>query len=223
MSDSPDNPAPDTLPGPVWAVGVGGGLRAAPSRRPASARQPPISSLNAPAVARYAISTGMVNNPGLPHGPFIFDRHGVNTQVRAQFPVHFNKDDAGVFRCASTDNHVRRYRHNLRYLDTVMGELVGALKDAGRFDETLLILTADHNWRVDPQFAHFYTEQGLALGQFTALDPMPHELTHVPLIIKRPRQTRPEIITEAFRLVDLQNVIGPAATTLDRTARVGNP
>jgi len=66
------------------------------------------------------------------------------------------------------------YIGNLGYMDLLLGELVADLRRAGKFDSSWLIVTSDHTWRDDPRFLE---------------KPAEERLTHVPLLIKKPRQT----------------------------------
>ncbi len=94
----------------------------------------------------------------LPHTPNIFAPDGTLLSPRA---TGWSMNDAVG------------YERNLLFLDHRIGELVRILEDAGRYDDALLILTSDHSWRYDPARA---PESGE--GAYT----------HVPLLIKLPKQ-----------------------------------
>ena len=73
---------------------------------------------------------------------------------------------------------VNRYDANLRYADELVGGLIGELRDAGVFDNTLLIVTADH---------------GEAFGEhgYNWHVPCPYdEALHIPLIVRLPGNGR---------------------------------
>jgi hypothetical protein len=117
----------------------------------------------------------------VPHRPFVFDGSGVRDT-----PILDKRSEEG-------------YAGNLAYMDVLVGEVIEALRQAGRFNRSWLILASDHTWRVDPQLAS---------------DPSQEELTHVPLIIKRPWQDTRRIITEPFTTTAL------GKTVFDATAAV---
>lgn len=94
------------------------------------------------------------------------------------------------------------YEGNLAYTDVLVGELIETLQRRGKFDRSCLILTSDHAWRVDP-----------ALPQ----DPSNEELTHVPLMIKRPWQHAARSIPERFATMTLGEAVFD--TAVGRQAR----
>ncbi len=73
----------------------------------------------------------------LPHYPFVWDVDGLQPDL-AHRPIHAVMTDPDG------------YTANLRYMDTILGLLVARLKDAGLWDSTLLVVTSDHGWRLDP-------------------------------------------------------------------------
>ena len=46
---------------------------------------------------------------------------------------------------------VQDYQRHLRYQDKLVGQIVEHLKATGKYDDALIVLTADHGWREDPQ------------------------------------------------------------------------
>jgi arylsulfatase A-like enzyme len=75
------------------------------------------------------------------------------------------------------------YEAKLRWLDEeVMRPLIQTLKDAGRYDDTLVLITADHG-------EELYEHGGLAHGHA-----LWNELIHVPLIVKYPKGSKPDEI-----------------------------
>jgi choline-sulfatase len=85
----------------------------------------------------------------------------------------------------------------LRYQDERLGDLIETLEAAGRYDETLLVVCADH---------------GKTLGEYDRDGTPPHYLrrlnTRVPLVVKYPGQRtgrrveRPVELTRLFGLID---------------------
>jgi len=90
------------------------------------------------------------------------------------------------------------YAGNLAYTDKLIGELVETLRQTGKFDRSWLILTSDHSWRVDPRLP---------------AEPSQAELTHVPLLIKRPRHDVPQVTTEPFTTTALGETVFGAILT----------
>lgn len=142
----------------------------------------------------------------VPHGPYLFTRQGFDPAVKERWPLDFVSKGKDDFRRPDAANHIARYRGNLHYLDTLLGELVSALRSARRFDGSLLIVTADHSWRVDPRLDEMCMEHDKPLGGVAYLDPTPKELTHVPLIVKFPRQSTGEEVMEPFQINNLSSV-----------------
>ena len=67
-----------------------------------------------------------------------------------------------------------RYAHEVRALDSAVGELLDALKERGLYEDTIILFTADH---------------GEGLGEHGTIGHVQHlhrELLHVPLILKLP-------------------------------------
>jgi arylsulfatase A-like enzyme len=83
------------------------------------------------------------------------------------------------------------YDAEIAFADALVGEILATLRRAGVYDETMIIVTADHG-------EHF-GEHGRAYHQFSLFD----ELLHVPLIIKRPRSEERHRHDELVSLVDL--------------------
>jgi choline-sulfatase len=88
------------------------------------------------------------------------------------------------------------YDASLRYEDGKLGELLDALRRAGTFDDTLIIVCADH---------------GKTLGEFDRTESPPHYIRdlnlNVPLVVKRPGQETAERITTPFELHRLFDVV----------------
>ncbi|TYT63477.1 sulfatase [Natrialba swarupiae] len=103
------------------------------------------------------------------------------------------------------------YDASARYQDSKVEELFGLLQTEGLFDETLVIVCADH---------------GKTLGDYPRDEHPPHYLRdinlNVPLWIKRPGQREGERIGEPFELVSLFDVVRdgdpPAGTHTCETA-----
>lgn len=104
----------------------------------------------------------------------------------------------GVRQITSTErDHLRsQYDGGIAYLDSQIGDLVAHLKQADLYDNTLLIVTADH---------------GEALGEknlveYSVTSIYQHHI-HVPLIVKYPRQTAARVIDDVVTQVDVMPTV----------------
>lgn len=78
------------------------------------------------------------------------------------------------------------YLNSLYYLDSLIGQFIRALKSAGQYDESWIILTGDHGEE--------FNESGLGLwGHGSSFSQWQ---TATPLVIKRPQQSEREIVTK---------------------------
>jgi len=127
----------------------------------------------------------------VPHWPFVYDRDGFNPNAPSENPLHFGLSRDGDGGSPKPEHYIARYTDNLRYTDTLIGELIESVTSAGRFASSTIVLTSDHSWRDDPDLDD---------------DPEMIQLTHVPLIIKHAHQSEPTEIDSPFSLVDLGNV-----------------
>ena len=88
--------------------------------------------------------------------------------------------------------HVRAiYDSNVSYQDEVLGKLIAKLEEAGIWDKTMLIITADHG---DEQW-----EDG-RVGHGSSTRDM---LVHVPLLVRYPAMIKPGKYTEGTELIDV--------------------
>lgn len=116
----------------------------------------------------------------LPHPPFIFDSAGTFL---------------GAYQGQRKPDDTLGYHRNLQFSDKLLGEIVGTLDGAGRLDQSLLIVTSDHSWRMDPD------------SSFTS---RPDADLRVPLLIKWPGQERPIVSDERFCQLGLWPVLEAA-------------
>lgn len=102
-----------------------------------------------------------------PHYPYIWNRQG-------RKPGRISAD-------AAREHTVDNYMDNLAYTDRIIGEICQTLRQCGRWDDSVIVFTSDHNWRFDP-------DQPESRADLEDPDPT-SEWKHVPLIIKYPGQT----------------------------------
>ncbi|MBI4580963.1 MAG: sulfatase-like hydrolase/transferase [Planctomycetes bacterium] len=90
------------------------------------------------------------------------------------------------------DGDLKQYERNLAAMDVLVGEFTDALRAAGKYDAAAIVLTADHSWRSDPDWT-----TGRRRGA----------LTHVPLLVKAPRQQHAASVDARFETKDLGRLI----------------
>lgn len=136
-------------------------------------------------LAAHPANTLGVFHYGWPHYPYIWTRSGrITTKISAQ--------DAKV-------HSLSNYQNNLEYMDVAMAEIFLTLNSTGRWQDSLVIFTSDHNWRFDPELPKSWSNLE---------DPLPTSpWKHVPLIIKYPGQTQPDQESRAVSLAHLQYII----------------
>ncbi len=86
---------------------------------------------------------------------------------------------------------VNLYDANLRFADWAVGELVRLLREAGVFDETVLVVTSDHG-EAFGEHGYLWHERGVY-----------DELLHVPLLIRLPGGAGAHEITGLTQAIDL--------------------
>lgn len=90
-----------------------------------------------------------------------------------------------------------RYRANIKYVDAAVGALFTRLKSAGLYNESMIVLTADHG---DAFFKH---------GRFGHNTDLYDDMVRIPLIIKFPntQKVRPARRTSLTETIDLMPTI----------------
>jgi arylsulfatase A-like enzyme len=90
---------------------------------------------------------------------------------------------------------VSQYDGGIAYMDAQIGGLISRLKQAGLYDNTMLIITSDHG--------EMFGEKNL-LGHEIAVY---QGLVHVPLIIKYPHQNKAATVDELVSSIDIMPTI----------------
>lgn len=126
------------------------------------------------------------------HAPWAVDRNGLDIYP-PRLPVvdgaHMvGTDRRGLMRSKELASMERRLYANAAYdFDRQLGVFIDALKAAGTYEDTMIVLTADHGagitFRGDRRI-------GDTLEQRWA------EVAHVPLMVKAPGQNAPQMVTE---------------------------
>lgn len=114
----------------------------------------------------------------LPHSPYILDESG---RIDESEPDYFDARFRGNQRLLS--GLTQRYRRQTMYLDKELGQLIEELKERGFYDDSLLIVTADHGVSDLP------AAPGRALTEADGVILNAELLVRVPLFIKVPHQT----------------------------------
>lgn len=92
------------------------------------------------------------------------------------------------------------YDGAIRYLDSLVGDLISHLRDTGVYEDTMLIITSDHGDN--------FGDHGMSSHNFCLYD----SLVHVPLVVKPPEdEPTGRVIDEQVSLVDLEPTIREAA------------
>jgi arylsulfatase A-like enzyme len=96
------------------------------------------------------------------------------------------------------------YDGTIRQADAVVKKIIDDLRSDGQFDNTLVVVTADHGegfGECDPVTGNAYTGHD---------DNTPETLLHVPLISKAPGQSTTEVVEDPVGLVDFPRVVRAA-------------
>ena len=122
-------------------------------------------------------------------------------KVTKQMPRHQVID-----KISDPDFYEQRYARSVELADEQIGGLVETLKTTGRYDDALIVLTADHG--------ESFTERELWFGHGTS--PLEEQL-HVPLIVKLPASAGAGY--RSARLTSLADVAPSVAAWLGLTAQ----
>lgn len=104
---------------------------------------------------------------------------------------------------------VADYEESLELMDRFMGEWEAFWKARGEWDAACIVLMSDHEWRGDPVhslYSRFW--DGNADNAVRKADGKPDAISwqHVPLIIKYPGQTEPEVVADRVYTKDLHRL-----------------
>jgi len=145
------------------------------------------------------------NRPGLyvthvvlPHHPY---RHNESGQLhenvihipddRVKIPKGRNIWDNETAANAAWQAHLLQ----LGFVDRLLGMVLQRLRDLRMFDDTLIVVTADHG------ISFYWDDQSLPPSDFTAIQSS--EVLNVPLFIKAPDQTQPRVSDEIVQTIDI--------------------
>lgn len=109
----------------------------------------------------------------IPHDPFVYDVDGLK----------LNRIEIVKNLILKPDRRLK-YHHQLKGTDLILGRLIEILRNSEAYDESLIIVTSDHN----------ISGYGL-------------DMKHVPLLIKRPYQNKKNIIESEVTTKNIINII----------------
>jgi len=90
------------------------------------------------------------------------------------------------------DYYIAQYDAEIRHTDTEVGKLFAYLKKQKLFDNSIIIITADHGESLGED--NYYFEHGMLVNEGSI---------HIPLIISHPKIKKPLIINSLLQSVDL--------------------
>ena len=106
----------------------------------------------------------------LPHGPYLYLPSGARTRPGATDVVPEMNSELAFHDRFLTRHNEQRYLLQLGFVDRLLGRLVGRLKRLGIYDDTLIVLTADHGyaWQVGVS-----TRRSVSASNVHELTPVP--------------------------------------------------
>ncbi len=135
------------------------------------------------------------HDPYLPPAPYMgtFDSSPKWRTFKSQqkAPLHEFKPEAQ----AGVDILRARYDEFIRYCDKQFEDFITQLTTINKLKNTVIILSSDHG----ESFEHGFVGHGLY--------PLYEQLTHIPLIIKKPDQTKGQVINAIVEQVDIAPTI----------------
>jgi hypothetical protein len=141
--------------------------------------------------------TFWVKHALLPHGPWVYMPSGRHSRPEVPELLPGMQTVPGFYDDYLTRHNEGRYLLQLGYVDRLLGRLVARLKSQGMYDDTLIVVTADHGfaWQVGVP-----TRRSISL---TNVD----ELAPVPLFVKKPGQRRGRVSDALARTLDVAPTI----------------
>ncbi|MBN1528596.1 MAG: sulfatase-like hydrolase/transferase [Thermoleophilaceae bacterium] len=130
----------------------------------------------------------------LPHNPYQYAGHGRYSEslVTPGLTGETWTTDSAV-----VEQGESRYLAQLDFTDRLLGQLIDRLERRGIWDRALVIVTADHG----VAFVPGKSRRNVAVETFG-------EIAGVPLFVKAPGQTRPELSRAAVRTTDVLPTVG---------------
>jgi hypothetical protein len=133
----------------------------------------------------------------LPHGPYLYLPSGAQTRPAPRDLLPGMNSVPGFADEFLTRHNEQRYLLQLGFADRLLGRLVRRLKQQGIYDDTLIVVTADHGIAFQ---AGVQTRRSVNRSNV-------EELTPVPLIVKRRGQRRGGVSDAYARTLDVAPTI----------------
>jgi Sulfatase len=133
----------------------------------------------------------------LPHGPWVYLPSGKRSRPDGPELLPGMQTIPGFYDDYLTHHNQQRQLLQLGFTDRLLGRVVARLKSQGMYDETLIVVTADHgfSWKVGTRTRR-------------SVDPSNvHELGPVPLIVKRPGRPARHVNRSLARTLDVTPTI----------------
>jgi hypothetical protein len=136
----------------------------------------------------------------LPHGPWLYTPSGHRARPEGPELLPGMQTVPGFYDEYLTRHNEQRYLLQLGFVDRLLGRLLSRLKRQGMYDDTLIVVTADHgfSWQVGVPTRRRVSRSNV------------EELAPVPLFVKKPGQTRGRVSKALARTLDIAPTIADA-------------
>ena len=133
----------------------------------------------------------------LPHGPWVYLPSGQRSRPDGPELLPGMQTVPGFYDDYLTSHNEQRYLLQLGFVDRLLGRLVARLKSQGMYDDTLIVVTADHGfaWQVGVPTRRSVTRSNV------------NELGPVPLFVKAPSQTHGQVNDALAQTLDVTPTI----------------
>ena len=133
----------------------------------------------------------------LPHGPWVYLPSGNRARPEGPELLPGMQTVPGFYDDYLTDHNEQRYLLQLGFVDRLLGRLIARLKREGIYDDTLLVVTADHGfaWQVGVPTRRSVSQSNV------------NELGPVPLFVKAPHQRRGRVNNSLAQTLDVTPTI----------------
>jgi hypothetical protein len=133
----------------------------------------------------------------LPHGPWVYLPSGRLTRPRGPEPLRGMQTIPGFHDTYLRHHNEQRQLLQLGFADRMLGHAIARLKSEGIYDDTLIVVTADHGfaWKVGVD-----TRRSVSVSNVD-------ELGSVPLIVKRPGRHAGSVSPVLARTLDVTPTI----------------
>jgi arylsulfatase A-like enzyme len=127
-----------------------------------------------------------------PHGPYQAPKRFEDEATdRDEYVGYWSLKTGFTVDDEQLEGLISRYDGEIRYVDSELGRLFGALKAQHLFDDALIIITSDHG------------EQFQEHGLWRHSNSLYQQLLHVPLIVKYPRQRSAVMVNRTVATIDI--------------------